>query len=513
MKKGSAFLAAILGAVMCFGCGKPNSETPPDKEPEGDKWAVEFVSVFEGEEKQIASGGKCVYEPGADLGDKNYLKMIVSSNVTLRGEIRYAYEYKGDITDDSDEDVETFYTLAGQNVELRQILDFYGENEGNKKLRSIELFNLGDTDGKITLSNVSAAKHPIDFYDVSFTNKEVEPQMQLFVAGETVKIGCTLKSGGAVNWLSSTDGTVRQINTENGVYVGKEQKSGAVVADNDVNLVNSHDNGRLIQQSYYGIGPDNNQGYIPGEFGADDNNTRPWHYNPVQGGDKKNFFSRLVDVQVSEGEVYIKARPMDWAKVNEVTPSYMENWYSVEKDPELGEYVKVRNRFTDFSGYEHNNPRAQELPAFYGIAPLGKAVYYNGDKPFTNDELTYCENMAFWDGNRDARIRCTENWIAWVNEDDWGVGLYVPDVVTTLAGRTTGFNNSVAELGSAPYKAATSTYAAPLGNFSMETYKAFDYTYYLALNSVSGVRELFAKLKEGGAKNEFLVGKEVPNWV
>ncbi|MDE7372506.1 MAG: hypothetical protein K2N18_00425, partial [Clostridia bacterium] len=295
------------------------------------------------------------------------------------------------------------------------------------------------------------------------------------------------------------------------VYVGKTAHSGSVIKSNDVNLINAHDNGRLVQQSYYGIPPVNDQGYIAGNYGAV-GDERPWHYNPVQGGNKINEFSQLVDVQVTDNQIYIKARPRDWAKQAVFSDSYMENWYSVVKDETYGEYISVRNRFTDFSGYDHNNPRAQELPAFYGIASLGKFVYYGGNDAFNGGDLSERDSLGFWDGNRDCRFRLTENWSAWVNEDNWGIGLYVPDVVTALAGRTAGFTTS-APADNRPDKAASSTYTAPLGNFSLVTYEEFEYTYYLTLDTVENSRALFTKLHGSGAKNEFLKDKEVPYWV
>lgn len=506
-KKVCLLLAAVLGASLCVGCGggKKDPPSPPD--------LTAFTSVYKGESASLAAKGSYAYVFTGDLGERNYLRMTIDSEVALRGVIQYAHEEDAPVTENSERTEEEFYLLAGQSQEVRQILDFYGYYPGNRTLRGIELFNLEDKAGRVQLTEVQAAKHAIDFSTVSFNDIEnVEPQLQIFLRGETIKLGCTLKSGGAVNWLSSTDGTVKQINRDDGtVYVGKQKPSGTVIKENDVNLINAHDNGRLVQQSYYGIAPDNDQGYVPGEYGAV-GNARPWHYNPVQGGNFMNEFSRLVDVQVSDTEIYVKAIPRDWAKAHEFSVSYMENRYSIEKDETYGEYVKVYNRFTDFSGYDHNNPRAQELPAFYGIASLGKFVYYGGDSPFTNGALSARDSLGFWDGNRDCRFRLTENWSAWVNEEDWGIGLYVPDVVTALAGRTAGFTTAAPE-DDRPDKAASSTYTAPLGNFSMVTYEAFDYTYYLTLNSVENARALFSAMKANGAKNVFLQDKEVPNWV
>jgi hypothetical protein len=88
------------------------------------------------------------------------------------------------------------------------------------------------------------------------------------------------------------------------------------------NLLNRHDEGRLVQQSYYGI---TGAPYSPGKFMG-----TPWGYNPVQGGDQHGKRSKLVEYRVSDGQIYIKCQPMDWSKDGELTPSYMENVYTLD---------------------------------------------------------------------------------------------------------------------------------------------------------------------------------------
>lgn len=469
-----------------------------------------WTSVYNGGNNELIPNGEWEINLDKEIGDANYFKLTLSSEVILEGEINYSYGKNGFNSDTS----ETFWTLAGENLEFRQIIDFYGDRTGDKRINYILFKNIDNKNGEVTIAKAEVAKHPIDFSDVIFTENKIEEQMQLFLEGETIKFGCSIKSGGAVNWLSAKDGSVKQINQKDGsVYIGKSAKEGTVISS-DVNLINTHDNGRLVQQSYYGIPWNNDQGYKPGSFGVNGGGEpQPWGYNPVQGGDKGNYFSQLVDVKVTDTEIYTKARPMDWGKLNEVTKSYMENWYTLGKDAEHGEYVTVRNRFTDFSGYNHNNSRHQELPAFYGVSPLGKAVYYGGESPWDNGAVTENGTLGFWQGNPQSnRFHCTENWISWVNEDNWGVGLYVPDVSTVLVGRTLGFNVSSEELADKPYMAASSTYAAPLAQFTMQTYQAFDYTYYLSLNDVTNLRALFNKMHADGASNEYLKGKEAVNW-
>jgi hypothetical protein len=110
-----------------------------------------------------------------------------------------------------------------------------------------------------------------------------------------------------------------------------------------VNLINRNDTGRVVQQSYYGtIGE--NDSYECGEYMGS-----KWSYNPVQGGNKYNESSKLVDCRINDNSIYIKCRPLDWAKeAKYITPAYMEAEYTL-----INGCVKAKCRFTDFSGYRH----------------------------------------------------------------------------------------------------------------------------------------------------------------
>ena len=361
MKKLLILLTASVLAFACFaGCDSGSGNGQGGNGGDGEKPDLtKFVTVYEGtESKTLSSSGSVTFEFEKELTQENYININFDAAVNVRGEILY--------TVSGSEASEEFFSLAGSNISFRQILDYYGYNYGNKKLTGIKFYNLSETDGAVKVSSVAVAKHPINFFGINFFDKEIEPQLQLFLTGKTIKFGCTLKSGGAVNWLSSIDGTVGSwLGDGNEVIVGKksEMGNGGLLKENDVNLINTYDNGRLVQQSYYGA-KSGTGGYEGGTY-----NDKVWAYNPVQGGDQYNNCSQLVDVQVSDTEIYVKTRALDWAMNDSVTPSYMENRFILRTHPEYGEYVEVQNTFTDFSGYAHNNVRHQELPALYGSVP------------------------------------------------------------------------------------------------------------------------------------------------
>ncbi len=517
MKRITATSLAIclLGAALgcAAGCGPEDPETEkPDPGPQGGgtqsgtEVDTSFHALSEGGEGQTGGGETYVLTVGKPAEKRNYLSVDFEASVAVRGEIAY--------TAGGSAHTEDFYALAGKN-DFRQILDYYGEYGGIETIDSLSFLSLTGEAGTVKVNSVSIANHAIDFSGIRFTDSEVEPQLQLYLKGEQINVGCTLKSGGAINWLSSPEAVASRMSAPDGdqqqdtYYVGTKKDAEAkanfravVTEGNEVNLVNTADNGRLIQQSYYGALDDEN-------YQSELYNGAVWPYNPVQGGSQTNKHSLLTDVRVSDGEIYIKTRPLDWAKDKSITPSYMENRYTLQKSASGMEYVRVENKFTDFSGYRHGNPRHQELPAFYCISPLGRAIYYTGAAPFTGAALSESADLGFWGAPQppESHLSCDENWIVWANEDDWGVGLYVPDVTSVLAGRYNYDVNFWTLFKNGAYRAGTTCYCAPLATLALQSYTAFEYSYYLSVGRVEESRALFCSLKEGGASNGDLAGK------
>ena len=283
------------------------------------------------------------------------------------------------------------------------------------------------------------------------------------------KLGVRLLWGGGINYLEDKTANISRLK----------------------NLVNQADTGRLIQQSYYGV--QQNAEYTPGKY-----NGSTWAYNPVQGGDVKGNHSRIIDIVVTEYSVYVKSQPLDWAKDNSLTPSYMENTYTVYADR-----VQVDNRFVDFSNWIHRYAH-QELPAFYTVSFLSRFTLYNGTKPWTGDTMSYRDNLNFW-GDSTYYNDCTfllknsntETWCAWTNPGkDFGIGLYVPNVDSYLAGRHA-FNNSKESTNGA------TNYVAPVNTILLKSFEALEYSYLISTGSVEEMRATFKEYKDFAA-NESL---------
>ncbi len=354
------------------------------------------------------------------------------------------------------ERAEEFFLEAGERMTFASFTDGYLAHRLADKALRLTVRTITDESGDLTLHGFRTENAP------------VRAEKTFFFENHRYKVGVELCWGGGLSYL--------------------EDKACPVAGL--VNILNSFDTGRLIQQSYYGTGE---PPYVRGEFMGNS-----WVYNPVQGGDRGNNKSKLVDARVSEHEVYVKCRPRDWGHDGGTTYSYMENWYRLD-----GDYLIVDNRFVDFSGWSH--PVAgQEVPAFYTVSYLNNYYWYDGDKPWTDDTLSVKSDLPFWpddwpyctfrpkEGN-------TELWSAFVDDNGYGLGLYTPNVTRTVAGRHM-------YDGSKDPAAASCNYIAPLKILRLKCFKPVTYSYLITAGQLDDIRARFKTRKDeitNSAWNEY----------
>lgn len=342
-----------------------------------------------------------------------------------------------------------FFLESGTQTSFSSLIDGYLDAKTGNRIE------------KIVFKPLSKDTASLRILSIKTTTYDVYKSETAYIENDRFKIGCCLIWGGGLNYI-------------------EDKKDN----DNSVkNMLNDHDTGRLVQQSYYGT---SESPYSPGYY-----NGSTWGYNPVQGGDQYGNKSKLVDFSISEDSIYVKCRPLDWSKNDDATPSYMENVYKLEKD-----HIKVDNRFIDFSGYNHGKARHQELPAFYTISYLDTFTFYNGTKPWTDGQLTVKDDLPFW-GDQSNKAQCyfnmrkgnSETWCAWTNsKKNYGLGLYTPSISILLAGRHA-YNGS-----KNPSDSATN-YVAPLITSLMQSYEPFQYSYYITAGSVDTIRSVFTQHK------------------
>jgi hypothetical protein len=209
-----------------------------------------------------------------------------------------------------------------------------------------------------------------------------------------VKVSVDTAYGGAITYLSQSGSTT--------------------------NLVNIHDFGREVQQSYYS-GPAN---FLP-PGAVQSPYFSPWPWNPTQAGDVYNNRATVLASANTGSIIYIKTRPMQWA-LNNVPGDCIFEWWMYLDGPAVRVHCKLTNQRSDTTQYP---PHGQELPAAYGVGTLNHIFSYTGIAPFTSGALT--EQPAAWPP---VQFRATENWAALVNSSNFGFGVHNPDIVFTSGG-------------------------------------------------------------------------------
>ncbi|GAB3883505.1 hypothetical protein [Spirosoma agri] len=165
-------------------------------------------------------------------------------------------------------------------------------------------------------------------------------------------------------------------------------------------------------------------------------------YNPFELGDDFNNTGRLLKFGKSTNGFYTAMGPMAYGQNrvylgNEVL---MEKWGEVSGKTLSLHYQTTFNR----AAFSRAIDKAQEAPCLY--VPGGrKFVWYDGPSPYTNGGLT--EIIApvntgpggnglnkGLNGMRDGNVFPTENWIANIGENGYGIGLILYDNIMTSYG-------------------------------------------------------------------------------
>jgi hypothetical protein len=268
-------------------------------------------------------------------------------------------------------------------------------------------------------------------------------------------------------------------------------------ANRSRNLVNNADEGRYIQQSYYaGTSIDRQEeGQSP--------NWSPWPWNPIQCGDYAGNRAQILEARQTADSTYIKCIPMQWDMDGKYAEAEMEQWTSLN-----GNVITVRCRLTcrrTDNIYGEGLPRDQEIPAVYPISALNNLYAYFGDVPFTgapiaNTEVIQLES-GFWgrytpdDGNFS-----TEKWMAFVDDNGWGMGVYSPQATQFLAGR-------YGQAGKESTSPSTG-YIAPLRVEALMKNSVTEYEYYLVVGTLDEIRAKIYQMHNSLTSLNTMVNKD-----
>lgn len=421
----------------------------------------EYTSVETGGE--FKKGSALVYDFGEAKCDWfNYFGIKYKTDAYTKGTITYiknAEEYSEEFFLEPSEDGSFYSFIDG-------MLDKYKSN----RLCSLVFEPLNKETSAFSLEGIGLFNRKI-------------PDRKVFIQNDEYKLGIDLLWGGALCYLEDLNSNVQAVKVDGRVFVdsnaSERYKSKSV--NNNVNLINRFDPGRLVQQSYYGTF---GGGYECGEFMG-----QKWNYNPVQGGNQFGDASKIVDIIASGNSLYVKCRPLDWAKpAEDITPSYMEATYTFKKS-----LVDVSCRFVDFSGYD-SVTTTQEMPAFYCIEPFNRFVYYGGDAPWTNDtNLTYENKLIFWPDAGYPNFKSTEKWSAFIGEfdDSFGIGIYVPSDPDFLAGVYEREKTTKAD----PSVDGTTSYIAAVEAMEFSSFNPMEYNYSISTGTVTEMRSAFDSIE------------------
>jgi hypothetical protein len=259
------------------------------------------------------------------------------------------------------------------------------------------------------------------------------------------------------------------------IRIGVDRSRGACIgyfgeSSTGRNLLNHFDEGRFIQQSYYGQKDGSNW------------NGNPWVYNPIQGGSWKGVPAEVTEFSVHKSPFKITAAitPRHWA-YGKLCPE-MEMQESIRLDDK----VATINFKMSYNGPDQGKPRHQEMPAVFVDGVLENFVY-------TKDgQLTRAAPRILAENGRDgvdglAIDHSSSEWVAYLDENDWGIGIYTPGTSEFTCYRALG-NGTTGPSGSA------CSYVAPIRTFALTTGLKMDYTVYLTIGTLEEIQARFEAL-------------------
>lgn len=284
----------------------------------------------------------------------------------------------------------------------------------------------------------------------------------------------TLQSHAQQNEITADNGIIRvRLDLTRGGAISYISLSG-----NDRNLINIHDEGRYIQQSYYaGKSLDRkHEGQSPG--------WSPWPWNPIQVGDTFGNRAKIIDHRQYGDTLYVKCTPMQWDMNNKPAEAVMEQWTILR-----GNVLEVHNKITCFRTdtiYGDGFIRDQELPAVYPISSLKNLYCYMGKRPFSHDSLSLLPVVKLSSGFWGRYDNVSEHWMAFVDNNEFGIGVYNPQCHRFLAGLSGDAGEEATD--------ASTCYIAPVSKVALSKNAVFSYNYFIILGAIDDIRKQIYEL-------------------
>ena len=294
----------------------------------------------------------------------------------------------------------------------------------------------------------AAAEPPPPGYDPKEARARIaalEPRMS-YLENDRIKVGVDLAIGGAITHLAKQGGP---------------------------NLINSHDWGRQMQMSFYSG---------PNPYTPDGRQPHPhWArlgWNPIQSGDVGGHPSRVLEHRNDGKTLFVKCVPMQWPHSG-IPAECTYEWTLTLHESAVDVRARIVNARRDPTQYP---AKSQELPALYTNGPWYRLFTYTGDRPFTNAEPALIPKRTVARGEFPwNRFDATEHWAALVDENNEGVGLWAPGVVSFLGG-------FAGQEGSGGPKDGPTGYLAPVRHEVLDHDIVYDYGFTAIVGSLAEIR-------------------------
>jgi hypothetical protein len=272
-------------------------------------------------------------------------------------------------------------------------------------------------------------------------------------------------------WLAHTPARAERMSyLDNGsIRIGVDLDIGGTItflarSNGGENVINSHDLGRQVQQSYYSG---------PQPFGRAHPAWKDWPWNPAGSGDVYDNPSRVIKSANNGRSLYVKTIPMQWALNKVPGECTYETWITL-RDKTVVVTCRLENHRPDKTQYP---ARDQELPAAYTIGKLHRLITYVGDRPFEGQPLVRIPNA----GPPWAHFTASENWAALVDDQGFGMGVIHPGVYSFQGG-------FAGQPGIGGPKDDPTGYIAPSRQEILDHDIVYVYRYILAVGSLDEIR-------------------------
>ena len=124
------------------------------------------------------------------------------------------------------------------------------------------------------------------------------------------------------------------------------------------------------------------------------------------------------------------------------------------------------------------------MPAVFVDYALKNLVYYDGSLPWTGGPLR--RDVPGWPNEERTR---TEHWAAYVDDSDWGIGVYTPGTPLSTTYRFDGLPGPTG---------GGCSYFAPIRNFAVAKGLVLEYDVYLYIGTVEEIRSAFDAIRTDG---------------